>query len=422
MKFRHAVRLGAVTAVATVTAVFGVAWSASAATAATTTVNGFNAQAYGTFLSGFGGTVRSGPTAFTQLGCTTKTGIATHNATTAVTVPGVGSIGAVTAATSTAAVTGGVRDDASATIGQTSLLGGLVAASAIHARAATKDIAGVRAAGGTASLVSLKVAGRAVTATPNLTVKLTAPGAKTPFATAVFNEQTVSRTATRISVTERAIDIAVTAANPLKLPIGSRIVIGDAQATLAPGVQGLLGGNGYGTTATLGSTVRSGPTAWLAQSCFGSTGTNRIASQSTVLLHTGAVVTHIVGSIGTSAADTRTTNQITTLNLLAGTVTADSITAATHARATGGHVALDATGSGFTHLQVLGKTINANTVKPNTTITLPGLGTLTLRKTDTTTTGGLHKIAVTMVALTILHGPQTGTTLTAATASASIRR
>jgi hypothetical protein len=130
-------------------------------------------------------------------------------------------------------------------------------------------------------------------------------------------------------------------------------------------VQELLGGNGYGTTATIGSTVRSGPTAWLAQSCFGG-GTNRIA--------------------------------------------------------VGGQVALDSTGSSFTHLRVLGRTLDSNTVKPNITITLPGIGTLALRQTDTISAAGLHKIAVTMMQLTILRGPHTGTTLTAGTASASIRR
>ncbi len=420
MKFGHALRLGTAATAATATAVLGVAWGASAATP--TTVNGFNAAAYGSYLTGFGAAVKSGPTALTTLGCTTKTGITTRNSTAAVTVPALGTFGAVTSTTSTAAITGGVRDNATSTIGKTTLLRGLVSASAIHSNASAKNVKGVRSTTAGASLTSLMVAGHAVTVKPNLTMKLTVPGASTPFATAVFNEQAVSRTATRISVTERAIDIRISGSNSLNLPIGSRIVVGYSQATLAPGVQGLLGGDGYATKAAAGATVKSDATAYLAQSCLGSSGTNRVASVSNGLFGTGAAVTHVVGTIGATAADTRTTDQIAKVNVLGGAVTADSITAAAHAHATNGVVALDTTGSGFTHLKVLGHAINSATVQPNTKMNLPGIGQLTLRKTDTSNASGLHHVAVTMVQVAILSGSKAGTTITISTASASIRR
>lgn len=391
------------------------------AAAASGAYTAFSAEAYGSFVSAIGGMAKSGPTALSVLGCTSQVGLSGGKSTAAIHVPLVGSVGAVNTSTRTAAITGGVSDSANSSVASVDLLGGLISADAITTTATAKKVGNTRTAIAKSSLASLQVAGVPidVAGKPNLTLDLKLPGTNTAFAKLTLNQQVITKGTNRITMTARAIDIVVTDNNPLGLPIKTRIVVGLARATIAPSIQGRLNGVASGTRVAMGKTVLSSPTAYLPMNCMGSKGTNRVASVNTDLVDTGVVTSRVAGTTDATAADSRTSNTIAGVSLLGGVLSADAIVASAHARYQSGRFTIDANGTEFTKLQLLGKNISLGGIKQNTALNIPGIGAATLKKVEKING---KQIKVTMIELAITIGPDAGTTIAIGRATAGINR
>jgi hypothetical protein len=163
-----------------------------------------------------------------------------------------------------------------------------------------------------------------------------------------------------------------------------------------------FGGSAYGSTASLGSLVRSGPTAALPMCTrsIGYTRTNRTAALALPRLGTVGAVTSRVGS--SHRGDTRTSSVSThtaRTSLLAGIIRADAIS--TSAQVSGHGSAYTNTGrTTFVHLHIAGRAIAA-TAPVNKKLAIPALGTVTLNAQYSAARAGVHYLIVNALVLRV---------------------
>ncbi len=141
--------------------------------------------------------------------------------------------------------------------------------------------------------------------------------------------------------------------------------------------------SGYGTKVLVGNTVKSGPSAYVVLACTASTGTvhtNTAASVSAPpYLTTGTIDTTAQSlTTGIASAASARTQHVSALN---GLVTASEVTSVSTTSFDGsaGAFRVSAAGTSFTNLVVAGAAVTG-TPKPNTKISLPGVGYVILNQ------------------------------------------
>jgi hypothetical protein len=155
-------------------------------------------------------------------------------------------------------------------------------------------------------------------------------------------------------------------------------VLGALALLASPAAAQTVGGTAFGTYVNaLGVTARS-PVATLPSSggmAVGDAGSfgvpNAVDARWLMAITTGAV------DNPTSSA--QSSSELEQVNVLAGVITADVVTAIASSYRTAGGAASDANGSGFVNLVVNGVTL-ATDVAPNTQIDLPGVGYVVLNE------------------------------------------
>jgi len=373
------------TAVLSAAAVAGLAVpiSATPATAATAST-GVSASAYGTYVV-VGGLVRSGPTALAAIGCTTAFGRTVTGSTAAVNVPAAASVGATRTSASSAQSASGHSSRASSTASGVTLLGGLVRADAVTSTSsAARSTAGALTGSNQSQLVGLKVGGRALNAVPapNSAISLkTSTGAA--LATVYLNQQTKAVVGNDLQVSTVALRVVVTGKNSLGLPIGSRIDVGVSRTTLSRPILGLVSGAGYATSATLANgAVATSRTALAYPPCTGGSGKATLATAGVPgLVSTGTTTTEVLSKVTTLTRSSSVKNTIAGPRVLGGLISADAVIADTSvSQAAPGAVPVVTDRSRFVGLRIVGLPAISSSVKPNTVITVPGLGRVTLHK------------------------------------------
>ena len=373
------------TAVLSAAAVAGLAVpiSATPATAATAST-GVSASAYGTYVV-VGGLVRSGPTALAAIGCTTAFGRTVTGSTAAVNVPAAASVGVTRTSASSAQSASGHSSRASSTASGVTLLGGLVRADAVTSTSsAARSTAGALTGSNQSQLVGLKVGGRALNAVPapNSAISLkTSTGAA--LATVYLNQQTKAVVGNDLQVSTVALRVVVTGKNSLGLPIGSRIDVGVSRTTLSRPILGLVSGAGYATSATLANgAVATSRTALAYPPCTGGSGKATLATAGVPgLVSTGTTTTEVLSKVTTLTRSSSVKNTIAGPRVLGGLISADAVIADTSvSQAAPGAVPVVTDRSRFVGLRIVGLPAISSSVKPNTVITVPGLGRVTLHK------------------------------------------
>lgn len=373
------------TAVLSAAAVAGLAVPISAAPAtAATASTGVSASAYGTYVV-VGGLVRSGPTALAAIGCTTVFGRTVTGSTAAVNVPAAASVGATRTSASTAQSSSGHSSRASSTTSGVNLLGGLVRADAVTSTSsAARSTAGALTGSNQSQLVGLKVGGRALNAVPapNSAISLkTSTGAA--LATVYLNQQTKAVVGNDLQVSTVALRVVVTGKNSLGLPIGSRIDVGVSRTTLSRPILGLVSGAGYATSATLANgAVATSRTALAYPPCTGGSGKATLATAGVPgLVSTGTTTTEVLSKVTTLTRSSSVKNSVAGPRVLGGLISADAVIADTSvSQAAPGAVPVVTDRSRFVGLRIVGLPAISSSVKPNTVITVPGLGRVTLHK------------------------------------------
>ena len=169
----------------------------------------------------------------------------------------------------------------------------------------------------------------------------------------------------------------------------------------------------YGTSASVGTTVKSGASAPVTIGCTSNGNLHRVNTTAGVDLgalgRTGAVS----ATADTHASPVRSAASATTasVNLLGGLVRATAVKAASSTSRTSTGTSSSASGTTLTGLVVAGRTVSASTA-PNTRISLAGFGYLVVNE-QIRATGRLTVNALRVhVTTTNLLGIQTGTDLT----------
>lgn len=384
---------------------------------------GYNAYEYGSYVR-LGSVVTSGPTATSGIACTNVAGKTVQGALASATVPGALTVGAVTTTGATTATSTQKRSQSSSKVAGVKLLGGQITADAITTTSSSwVSSTGAYDGSNAMSLVNLKVLGQAINPNvpANTRISLGAPG-QTPFGSVVVNARGKSWVGNSFQTVTVGLVVTISGTNPLGLPIGSQINVGYSRAQITRPIVGFVGGWGASTTASLANgMVKSTPTALAYVNCTGGEGTANVAGATVPgLVSTGTLQTDVTSTVTTTSRTAQVRNSTASPNVLAGLVSARAVVAQVRVTRAGttGPVSI-ADSSTFLGLRIAGIPALTDAVKPNTVISVPGLGTVTLHKVVRTPTG----ISVTMVEVVLgqpLAGLPTGSVVRIGMANASV--
>lgn len=309
---------------------------------------------------------------------------------------------------------------ATAEVHDVDLLAGLISADEVLAvSSTTHNNAGFQTSAAGSTFVNLNVAGIPIIVTPepNTTIDLLG------FGRVVLNEQITTVKSTSVSLTVNMIHVFITQANVLNIPVGTEIIVSHAFSSLTSGVHGILGGEAYGTKATVLRVVTSGPSALVKMPCLGTRGRIKTNSIAQVLLpgvfEVGEVVSTAEGTVNSTSAVGELTSTVQGVAVLTDLVTATVVKADAHASKINGTLSFSDT-STFVGLAVAGfPEINDN-VAPNTRLSIAGLGTLWLHRVIQKP----NSIEIRMIELIVSEsnsfGLPIGTTVQVAVAEASV--
>jgi hypothetical protein len=292
-----------------------------------------------------------------------------------------------------------------ATIEDVDALDGLVTADLIRAVARTDATrTGFTTSARGSTIVGLRVAGQPVTITPGGRVNVSGFG----FIELKDIDQTgdgVNRRGIQVEM----LTIVINRENRLDIPVGTRIIVGHAVAGYDRDIPtGLVGGSVFAVDATsnLGTDEnRFGRAAAEYMGCFSSgtmTRTNNVVILDVPgVLHSGTAVTTLKGVVNDDLASARGTSTIEDVDLLDGFLTADLVRGVVRTvRLADGSRSVSYEGSRFVDLRIAGTPIGDD-VAQDTEITVPGVGTLTLFETTTTTTAAEIRGQVIMIHLEV---------------------
>jgi hypothetical protein len=352
-------------------------------------------NAFGTEVN-VASTVESGRSALSTLGCTDETGIIHTNSVASVGLPGILTTGTVTTSAASETISGGVASTSSATTQGASLLGGLVAATTIQSVSTTSRASATKtystSAAGT-EFLDLSVAGIPISGTPAPNTKITLPG----VGYVELNQQTSAIHSGSAHLSVIGIHVYVTLSTPLA-PVGTQIIVSEANSSLGGPVTGLLGGLAYGASANVANTVIAGEEFPEPLGCLGTHGVTRTNTGVAVtipgLLTTGTVADTAEGTDNSKSVAGEVSSTVQGLNLLAGTVEATAVNSDVTAN---GNPPTLANNSTFVGLTVAGFPGITDTPAPNTKINLAGLGTLWLNRQQE----NAHRITVIAIQLVV---------------------
>lgn len=289
----------------------------------------------------------------------------------------------------------------SATVTGLKLLGGLITADALvsvatvdaTAEKLTKDDAGT-------TITNLVVNGTPIDAgVPDNTV-VTLPGLGTVTIKAVEKSITKQKAFETVDM----LLIEVGQSNSFGLPVGAKITVAHANASYdrqQPVVAMSGGASGLHANAAAGTALdeAAGSAGSIGiPNCSGTDG--KTLERSVTDLSAGSLLT--IGTItntafgGTQGKQTvvATSSTASDISLLGGLIGAKSIAAFAQESSTGGADTPSTQGSGFVGLTIAGLPVDSNT-PPNTTLTLPGIGSVTVNEqllgaTSAVQVNGLH--------------------------------
>ena len=381
----------------------------------------FTGSAWGTSATLLDGTLSLGRSAFVSVGCTDQAGVNNSNTVASVDAAPLASSGTVTTTATTSVTVDSEQSQTTATTQGINLLNGAITADAVQANSTTSvDTSGFHTSAQGSNLVNLVIGGNSISASPAPNTVIQLPG----LGRVVLNEETRKSGRSMASLTVNMIHVYITVQNSIA-DLGSDIIVSHAASDLEGPVAGVVDGKAYGTSVLTAGAITSGPSALVVLPCEGTNGavlTNQVASGDLPdVATTGTVVDTAKGSTGPLSATSETTATVQTLNLLAGTVTVDAVTADAHARhSRDGRISTSDSGSQFANLSIAGHPEITSNPARDTQISLIGLGTLWLHRVIR----GTNSIEVRMIELVVFpsntHGLPPGLDIRIAVAEASV--
>ncbi len=396
---------GTATAVGVGCAVALAMLSAVAPTAGATAVRDtYTSFSYGSRVL-VGSTVTSGPSATSQIGCTSAAPLSRTSDSAGAARKVLLVTGNVT--TTAATAPSPVRSTSSAVVHGLKLLGGVVRSAVVESHASTTLGASGFSSVGSTTFANLVVGGRAVSRTVPPNTRRALPG----LGYVILNQQTRAGDATSASLIVQAIHVVVTQPNGLGVATGTNVLVGHAMSGLSRPVVGFLGGEAYGTSATSSASARSDPKFKALMPCLGTGGRQLVDTGAQAgragVLTSGVDRNTAVGTDLPAGADARMTATVHDVSLLAGVLRASVVVAAAQVVDRGGRLRFDDGGSRFEGLSVPSDPTLGPSVPPDTVVTIPGVGTLYLHRV-LRTAGTLE---VRMIELVVTHRDVAGLAL-----------
>jgi hypothetical protein len=157
-------------------------------------------------------------------------------------------------------------------------------------------------------------------------------------------------------------------------------------------------GSSYGARVAVGSTVKLGPVAPAILPACDTQAITTVTASAASISDNLLIDTGVVDSVATSTANSTTTSSdVLGVRLLNGVITANEIKAvSTTGVNSSGTPSFSAAGSIFSNLSILGLPVSANPA-PNTTIVLPGIGSVVLNEQSTSTFPDFSVLTVNMI-------------------------
>jgi hypothetical protein len=363
-------------------AVLGLVAAVAPPSHATTSGLFYTGDAYGSYAN-VGKTIIAGKTAVVGFGCQTLAGRHVANTIASVNASPVITTGAINTTGDSTDTGTAQASQFTADVHDVNLLAGLITATEVKAVSTTSnDATGLHVSAAGSTFVNLVVGGNAITVMPAPNTVLTLSVGGQVVGTVTLNEQIQSIGATKAALTVNMIHVKLTADIPGVATAGTNIIVSHAKSDLELNKAGSLDGQAYGTKATVGSLILSGPTAVVHMPCGGTNGkvvTNSVATVDLGTLGSSGTVTDTAqGTITGTLASGETTSTVQALKLLSSDggqtflITADLVKADAHASKSGGVLSFSDSGSTFVNLVVNGTPI-ADNVAANTQITVDGL-------------------------------------------------
>lgn len=417
----------AIGVLATTSVAFGVAGLAAPAANASVLPQaevGYLAQAYGTYATSELADLNSGPTGYTGLACTTAAGKSSSNNTAKVDLGKVGQAGATVTNVESVDEDGVRSSVATSETAGVNLLGGLVTADALTSTSTASWDGNEYSADQNATLANLRVLGAEIDANPapNTEIEIRLPGVGS-IGKLELNKQEMREINGEFRVATTALKLSILSDNPLGLPTGTQVTIGQSRAHLLQPQIGYLTGSGFATQAKLlDGTISSGRTSAAGLACTGGTSRNAAAAgELSGIGDVGAAETTAQGEVTEDAVSGTVTNEIAGVSLLNGLIEAEAIksVASVDYAAGDSEVTLSAEGSQIAGLKINGEDFLEVDIAPNTEINLAGIATVTLNKQVKSG----NKIAVTQIEIVLaddVAGLPTGSTIQIGHAEAAI--
>jgi hypothetical protein len=196
------------------------------------------------------------------------------------------------------------------------------------------------------------------------------------------------------------IHVYVTIANNLNIPVGTQIIVSHAVSGLTQvGGPGTLDGTAFGTSVN-STTIKSSPTAPASVGCLGNAliTKDQVGINVPFVLSSGTIHDTAQGSITASLSSAQTSSAVQSVNLLNGTITANTVQGQANASTTNGTTFNFSQSGSFVNLKVQGHAMG--NVAANTQINLSGIGTLYLHRVIQ----GTNSITVHMIELVLASG------------------
>lgn len=369
-------------------------------------------------------TLSAGPIAPAALACETKPATDQNSVASINLSPIITSSGTAVDTVSSKYGTNKLAVQSSSVIQGANVLGGAVTATTVQAVANSIESDGFATSNANGSIfVGLTVLGQQISGTPAPNTRVALPG----LGVLILNEETISHDpAVATGITVNMIHVRITKTNSFGLPIGSNVIVGHAESSIAiPPVPVTLDANSYallGTGLGQGVNAKSGPWAPARIPCTGGSAEDDLAQLTVAFGTLGSMTDTASGQITTNGSSAMAQSQIQNVDLLAGLIQAAAITASAG-------VTLDGvpTRSGSVSIvngSIAGVPISSSP-PPNTVVNVANLGYVVLNEQ----TGGIgpHSARITVNAMHIVvtmnntFGLPIGASIVVAHASATAR-
>jgi hypothetical protein len=381
------------------------------------TSRAYGGSAYGS--SGKFGTVISLGRTANQPFCTTASNVSRTNNSGATSRAGLGTIGAQV--TKVQSVKNGATQSSitTSTTNATNLLSGAVSFSSLVSKATvTLNSSGYQLKGET-KFVGLQVLGTPVpdqTPAPNTTFDLPLGQGQV-----ILNQQGTLNKFGLKSQGVNGLRLILNPGNTFGLPAGE-MVLSYSLASLHSPTTRRAYGVAYATKSESADTVQSGASAAVNLPCGGSSGVTRTNNAAVLnapgIFTGGSAVTTAKSTDSPTSTNATTTARISNVNFLSGVVTADAIKAVSSTTKKGTTYSRSSAGTEILDLRINGTPVTTP-IGPNTTRTIPGVGTLYMRRSVWSSTG-MDVIALQLVLSNARGSLPAGTVITAGFAQSGV--